>query len=52
MKKGDTLELTISRYASEGKGIARVNRSKIKPAQKTEDQNVEEENYVVFVHGS
>jgi len=52
LKKGDTLELTISRYASEGKGIARVNRSKIKPAQKTEDQNVEEENYVVFVHGS
>ncbi len=52
MKKGDTLELTISRYASEGKGIAKINRSKIKPAQKTEDQNVEEENYVVFVHGS
>ncbi|MFB3056477.1 MAG: TRAM domain-containing protein, partial [Ignavibacteriaceae bacterium] len=52
MKKGDTLELTISRYASEGKGIARVNRSKIKPAQKTEDKNVEEENYIVFVHGS
>jgi len=52
LKKGDTLELTISRYASEGKGIAKINRSKIKPAQKTEDQNVEEENYVVFVHGS
>ncbi|MCH7774450.1 MAG: 23S rRNA (uracil(1939)-C(5))-methyltransferase RlmD [Bacteroidetes bacterium] len=52
MKKGDTLELTISRYASEGKGIAKINRSKIKPAQKTEDQNIEEENYVVFVHGS
>ena len=52
MKKGDTLELTISRYASEGKGIAKINRSKIKPTQKTEDQNIEEENYVVFVHGS
>ena len=52
MKKGDTLELTISKYASEGKGIAKINRSKIKPAQKTEDQNIEEENYVVFVHGS
>jgi len=52
LKKGDTLELTISRYASEGKGIAKINRSKIKPAQKTEDQNFEKENYVVFVHGS
>ena len=52
MKKGDTLELEISKYASEGKGIAKINRSKIKPAQKTEDQNIEEENYVVFVHGS
>ena len=52
MKKGDTLELTISRYASEGKGIAKINRSIIKPAQKTEDQNVEEENYVVFVQGA
>jgi len=52
LKKGDTLELTISRYASEGKGIAKINRSIIKPAQKTEDQNVEEENYVVFVQGA
>jgi len=52
MKKGDTLELEISKYAAEGKGIAKINRSKIKPAQKTEDQNNEEENYVVFVHGS
>lgn len=52
LKKGDTLELTISKYASEGKGIAKINRSKIKPAQKAEDQNIEEENYVVFVHGS
>ncbi len=52
MKKGDTLELEISKYASEGKGIAKINRSRIKPAQKTEDQNLEEENYVVFVHGS
>jgi len=52
MKKGDILELEISKYASEGKGIAKINRSKIKPAQKTEDQNIEEENYVVFVHGS
>ncbi|MCH7723613.1 MAG: 23S rRNA (uracil(1939)-C(5))-methyltransferase RlmD [Bacteroidetes bacterium] len=52
MNKGDTLELTISSYASEGKGIAKVYRSKIKPQQKTEVQNVEEENYVVFVQGS
>jgi len=51
MNKVDTLKLTISRYAPEGKGIAKINRSKIKPAQKTEDQNIEEENYVVFVHG-
>ena len=52
MKKGDTLELEISKYGAEGKGIAKINRSKIKPAQKPEDQNIEEENYVVFVHGS
>jgi 23S rRNA (uracil1939-C5)-methyltransferase len=52
MKKGDTLELEISKYASKGKGIAKINRSKIKPAQNTEDQNIEEDNYVVFVQGS
>jgi 23S rRNA (uracil1939-C5)-methyltransferase len=52
MKKGDTLELEISKYASEGKGIAKINRSKIKPEQKPEDQNIEEENYVVFVQGA
>ena len=51
MNKGDTLELTISRYASEGKGIAKINRSKIKP-EKTEDHNFEKGNYVVFVQGS
>jgi 23S rRNA (uracil1939-C5)-methyltransferase len=52
LKKGETLELTISRYASEGKGIAKINRSIIKPSQKTEGTNVEEENYVVFVNDS
>jgi 23S rRNA (uracil1939-C5)-methyltransferase len=52
MKKGDTLELEISKYASEGKGIAKINRSIIKPEQKPEDHNIEEDNYVVFVHGS
>jgi len=52
MKKGEVLELEISKYASEGKGIARIDRNKIKPAQKSEEQNIEERNYVVFVHGS
>lgn len=52
MRKGDTLDLEISKYASEGKGIAKINRSKIKPEQKTEEQNIEEKNYIVFVHGS
>ncbi len=52
MKKGDTLELEITRYAAEGKGIAKINRNIIKPAQDTEQQENNEENYVVFVQGA
>ena len=51
MKKGDTLDLEITKYAAEGKGIAKINRNIIKPAQDGEhtDQN---DNYVVFVQGA
>ncbi len=52
MKKGDTLELEITRYAAEGKGIAKINRNIIKPAQEPEQQENNEENYVVFVQGA
>ena len=52
MKKGDTLELEITRYAAEGKGIAKINRNIIKPAQDIEQQDKNEENYVVFVQGA
>ena len=52
MKKGDTLELEITRYAAEGKGIAKINRNIIKPAQDIEQQDKNEENYVVFVRGA
>ena len=50
MKKGDTLELDIVKLASEGKGIAKINRSIVKPADK--DDNSSEDNYVVFVQGA
>jgi 23S rRNA (uracil1939-C5)-methyltransferase len=52
LKKGDKLELNITRYASEGKGIAKINRNIITPAGKVKDQNNDEENYVVFVRDS
>jgi len=48
LKKGDLIELDIVRYAYEGKGIAKVNKSVIVPGTETTD----EENYVVFVDGS
>jgi len=52
LKKGDTLELEITKYAAEGKGIAKINRNIIKPVQDTEQQVKNEENYVVFVQGA
>jgi len=50
MKKGDILELKIDRYAYEGKGIARVEKSLIVPGEKQDDQKPD--NYVVFADGS
>lgn len=63
MKKGDIIELEITKYAFEGKGIAKVEKSRIVPeeAKKVEAGSHNEEemqneegqpNYVVFVHGS
>ncbi|MEE9450874.1 MAG: TRAM domain-containing protein, partial [Ignavibacteriaceae bacterium] len=52
MKKGDTLELDITKYANEGKGIARVDRNIIIPAQEAMQQDNNEKNYVVFVQGA
>jgi 23S rRNA (uracil1939-C5)-methyltransferase len=50
MKKGDILELQIDRYAFEGKGIARIDKSLIVPGAKKEDGK--QSNYVVFADGS
>jgi len=52
LKKGDTLELEITRYAAEGKGIAKINRNIIKPAEDAQQQDNNEKNYVVFVRGA
>jgi len=52
LKKGDTLELEITKYAAEGKGIARINRNIIKPTQDATQQDNNEKNYVVFVQGA
>ena len=52
MKKGDTLELEIIKHAAEGKGIAKINRNIIKPAEDAQQQKNYEENYVVFVQGA
>lgn len=50
MKKGDIIELKIERYAFEGKGIARIDKSLIVPGAKKEDGK--QSNYVVFADGS
>jgi len=52
LKKGDTLDLKIIKYATEGKGIAKINRNIIKPAQDEQPQDNTEDNYVVFVQGA
>jgi len=49
IKKGDIVELQIEKYAFEGKGIAKVSKSKLL-GLKSDEPN--ENNYVVFVHGS
>ena len=52
MKKGDTIELEITDYAFEGKGIAKLNKEIIKPTSREADKNDDAENYVVFVNGA
>jgi 23S rRNA (uracil1939-C5)-methyltransferase len=48
VKKGQTLELKIEKYAFEGRGIARMNKGTIVPESIDESKNM----YVVFVDGS
>jgi len=52
LKKGDTIELRIDSYAFEGKGVAKVNKSLIKPAVNLTESAKQKENYVVFVEGA
>ncbi len=52
MKKGDLVELTIEKYAYEGKGIAKVNKELIKPSAEKDEGLMNEVRYVVFVTGS
>jgi 23S rRNA (uracil1939-C5)-methyltransferase len=51
VKKGDELELEISGYAYEGKGISKIQKNVIKPGSATNSDS-ELANYVVFVNGS
>jgi len=51
VKKGDDLELEISRYGYEGKGISKIHKRLIKPDSPT-DADSDLPNYVVFVNGS
>jgi 23S rRNA (uracil1939-C5)-methyltransferase len=46
-KKGDIIEVQIDKYAFEGKGIAKISKSKLLGLNDTED-----ENYVVFVNSA
>lgn len=48
IKKGDIVELQIEKYAFEGKGIAKVSKSKLLGT----DEPDEDKNYVVFVNGA
>ena len=48
IKKGDIVELQIEKYAFEGKGIAKVSKSKLLAI----DEPDEEANYIVFVNGA
>lgn len=51
MKKGDDLELEISGYGYEGKGISKVHKKLIKPENKSGIDS-DKANYIVFVNGS
>jgi 23S rRNA (uracil1939-C5)-methyltransferase len=51
VKKGDELELEISGYAYEGKGISKVHKKIIKPGNTT-SSGPDLPNYIVFVIGS
>ncbi|WP_337872528.1 23S rRNA (uracil(1939)-C(5))-methyltransferase RlmD [Ignavibacterium sp.] len=48
-KKGDIVELQIEKYAFEGKGIAKVSKNELLGLN---DEDGNEKNYVVFVHGT
>jgi 23S rRNA (uracil1939-C5)-methyltransferase len=48
IRKGNIVELQIDKYAFEGKGIAKVSKSKLLGI----DEPDENENYVVFVNGT
>ncbi|MDR3610741.1 MAG: 23S rRNA (uracil(1939)-C(5))-methyltransferase RlmD, partial [Ignavibacteriaceae bacterium] len=50
MKKGDIIELTIDRYAFEGKGLAKIDKNLIVPSPPSEKDK--HNNYVVFADGS
>jgi len=53
LKKGDTLDLDIVRYAFEGKGIAKIPRSMVREFDEDgKQENSEDANYIVFVQGS
>ncbi len=52
MKKGDTLELEIEKYAFEGKGIARIDREIVWPQKPADVDPHYHSRYVVFVNGS
>jgi 23S rRNA (uracil1939-C5)-methyltransferase len=51
VKKGDELELEISGYGYEAKGISKVHKNIIKPGSTTNSES-DLPNYVVFVNGS
>ncbi|MCX7611336.1 MAG: 23S rRNA (uracil(1939)-C(5))-methyltransferase RlmD [Ignavibacterium sp.] len=48
IKKGDLIELSITKYAFEGKGIAKISKDKLLGKENSST----EENYVVFVQNS
>ncbi|MGE5400746.1 MAG: 23S rRNA (uracil(1939)-C(5))-methyltransferase RlmD [Ignavibacteriales bacterium] len=59
MKKGDIVELEITKYAFEGKGIAKVDKSKyltlskeVAASGEEEPDEEQQQNYVIFVQGS
>lgn len=51
LKKGYVVEVDVTKYAFEGKGIAKVNFTKLEAGEK-EIQNDEDTNFVIFVNGS